>query len=84
MTFKMLDIPRAMRGMCASPTLLKIADSKLYIKMTGIPSRYILRYASARGMTSSGMLNDESIGSATSSPMMVTKIPARRAKTSEV
>lgn len=60
-TLRTPDTASAISGTFVSPMLLKIAASKLYSNMTGRPIRYILKYITARGRTSSGTLRELSI-----------------------
>ena len=83
-TFNTPEKARAARGVFVSPTLRKIAASKLYSSMTGIPIRYILRYNSASGNTSSGTFSMPRRGAAAASPRNATKIPPNIATRTDV
>ena len=74
-TFKTPDAASAINGVFVSPTLRKIAASKLYSRITGIPMRYIRRYKSASGITSFGTFMSSRSGLAINSPSSPIKIP---------
>ena len=65
----------AINGFCVSPILRKIAASKLYSKIIGIPKKYILRYITADGKTSAGISNKPKIGTTANCAKTATAIP---------
>ena len=83
-TLRTPDTASAISGTFVSPMLLKIAASKLYSNITGRPIRYILKYITARGMTSSGTLRELSILPTKNSAITATIVPPTSANIIEV
>ena len=77
-------IPATIRlysGLLLSPVLLRIDEPKSYNIINGIPRRYILRYRTARSITSSGVPIRRSTGFAINCPAIITNTPLITATT---
>ena len=83
-TLRQPESASTISGVFVSPTLLKTADRKLYNSITGKPSRYMRRYRTAYGSTSSGMLITDKICTAKISPGIITRKPPIIAVSTEV
>ena len=78
-TFSIPEITSATSGIWVFPQLRKIAASKLYSRITGIPARYIRIYLTAIGYTSSGTSSIFTISGARNSPSTARSTPPSKA-----
>lgn len=74
-TFRMTFMLSIRKGLVVSPLARSTAARKLYARFAGEPRRYIRRYTSANGRTSSGVFISTSIGLDSSIPTAIARSP---------
>ena len=75
MTFTSPAVLSIRKGLVVSPFARSTAARKLYARFAGEPRRYIRRYTSANGRTSSGVFMSTSIGLDSSIPTAIARNP---------